>query len=165
MTTEKTIALTIWTLSAKWSLLFNMLFRFVIAFLPRSKHLLTSWLQSSSTVILDPKKIAMLVTCLLNDKLLLFSRQVVSNSLWPHGPARQAFLSFTISQFAQTHVHWVSDAIQPSHPLSPPFPPALKLSQHQDLFQWVCSLYQVVKVLELQFQHQSFQWILRDDFL
>ena len=55
MTTEKTIALTIWTLSAKWSLLFNMLFRFVIAFLPRSKHLLTSWLQSSSTVILDPK--------------------------------------------------------------------------------------------------------------
>ena len=64
-----------------------------------------------------------------------------------------------LSEFAQTHVHWVSDAIQPSHPLSPPSPPALSPSQHQGLFQWVSSLHQVVKVLELQ--HQSFQWIFR----
>ena len=56
MITERTIALTIWTLSAKWSLLFNMLFRFVIAFLPRSKGLLTSWLHSLSAVILDQRK-------------------------------------------------------------------------------------------------------------
>ena len=42
-------------------------------------------------------------------------------------------------EFAQTHVHWVSDAIQTSHPLSPPSPPALNLFQHQDLFQWVFS--------------------------
>ena len=58
MTTGKTIALTIWTFVGKvMSLLFNMLSRLVIAFLPRSKHLLISWLQSSSAVILEPKKI------------------------------------------------------------------------------------------------------------
>ena len=57
MTTGKTIALTMWTFVGKvMSLLFNTLFRFVIAFLPRSKRLLTSWLQSPSTVVLDPKK-------------------------------------------------------------------------------------------------------------
>ena len=44
-----------------------------------------------------------------------------------------------LPEFAQTHVHWVSDAIQPSHPLSSPSPPALNLSQHQGLFQWVSS--------------------------
>ena len=58
MTTGKTIALTRWTFVGKiMSLLFNMLSRLVIAFLPRSKHLLISWLQSPSTVILEPKKI------------------------------------------------------------------------------------------------------------
>ena len=62
-------------------------------------------------------------------------------------------------EFAQTHVHWVSDAIQPFHPLSSPFPPALNLCKHQGLFQCVSSLHQVAKVLELQLQHQSFQWI------
>ena len=58
MTTGKTIALTIWTFVGKvMSLLFNMLSRFLIASLPRSKHLLISWLQSPSAVILEPKKI------------------------------------------------------------------------------------------------------------
>ena len=56
--------------------------------------------------------------------------------------------------FAQTHVHWVGDAIQPSHPLSSPSP-ALSLSQHQGLFQWVGFSHQVAKVLELQLPHQS----------
>ena len=60
-------------------------------------------------------------------------------------------------ELAQTHVHWVGDDIQPSHPLSYPSPPAFNLSQHQGLFQWVNSLHQVAKVLELQIQHQSFQ--------
>ena len=55
-----------------------------------------------------------------------------------------------LPELAQTHVHRVSDAIQPSHPLSPPSPPALSLSQHQGLFQWVGSSHQVAKVLELQ---------------
>ena len=68
-------------------------------------------------------------------------------------------------EFSQTHVHWVDDAIQPSHPLSPPSTPAVNLSEHQYLFQWVGSLHQVAKVLDLQLQHQSFQWIFRVDFL
>ena len=65
----------------------------------------------------------------------------------------------------QTYVHWVGDAIPPSHPLSSPPLPALNLSQQKDLFQWVCSSHQVAKVLEFQLQHQSFQWIFRTDFL
>ena len=67
-----------------------------------------------------------------------------------------------LREFAQTHIHWVSDAIQPSHPPWPPPPPALSLSQYQS-FQWVGSSHQVAKVLELQ--HQSFQWIVTIDFL
>ena len=65
----------------------------------------------------------------------------------------------------QTHVHCVGDAIQPSHPLSSPSPPAFNPSQHQGLFQWVSSSHQVAKVLEFQLQHLSFQWIFRTDFL
>ena len=65
----------------------------------------------------------------------------------------------------QTHVHRVSDAIQPSHPLLSPSPPALNLSQHQGLFKWVSSSHEVAKVLEFQLQHQSFQWIPRTDLL
>ena len=70
-----------------------------------------------------------------------------------------------ISELVQTHVHRVGDAIQSSHPLLYPSPPAFNLSQHQDLFQWVSSSHQVAKVLEFQLQHQSFQWIFRAGFL
>ena len=72
---------------------------------------------------------------------------------------------FIISEFAQTHVHWVGDAIQPSNPLPTPSPFAFSLSQHQYIFQWVSSLHQVAKVWVFQLQHQSFQWIFRTDFL
>ena len=65
----------------------------------------------------------------------------------------------------QTHVHWVGDAIQPSHPLSSPSPPVPNPSQHQGPFKWVSSSHQVVKVLEFHLQHQSFKWIFRIDFL
>ena len=68
-------------------------------------------------------------------------------------------------ELAQTQVHQVGDAIQPSHPLLSSSPPAFNLSQHWDLFQWVSSSHQVAKVLEFQLQHQSFQWIFRTDFL
>ena len=68
-------------------------------------------------------------------------------------------------EFVQTHVHLVDDAILRSYPLSPPSVLALNLSQHQGLFQWVNSPYQVAKVLELRLQHQSFQCIFRVDFL
>ena len=80
----------------------------------------------------------------------------------PWTAAHQASLPITNSQ---THVHWVSDAIQPSHPLSSPSPPALNLSQHQGLFQWVSFSHQVAKVLEFQLQHQSLQWTHRTDLL
>ena len=66
-----------------------------------------------------------------------------------------------LPELTQTHVHWVGDAIQPSHP----FPPAFNHSQHQGLFTWVSSSHQVAKVLEFQLQHQSFHWIFRTDFL
>ena len=82
------------------------------------------------------------------------------NCSTPGLPVHHQFLELN-----QTHVHWVGDAIQTSHPLSSPSPPAFNLSQHQGLFKWVSSLHQVAKVLELQLQHQSFQWIFRTDFL
>ena len=60
-----------------------------------------------------------------------------------------------LPEFTQIHVHWVSDAIQPSHPLSSPSSPAFNLSQDQGLFQWVSSSHPVAKGLEFQLQHQS----------
>ena len=78
----------------------------------------------------------------------------------PHFPVYHQLL-----ELAQTHVHWVSDTIQPSHPLSSPSPPAPNPSQHQGLFQWVTSLHQVAEVLEFQLQHQPLQWTLRTDLL
>ena len=72
---------------------------------------------------------------------------------------------YYLPEFEQTHVCWVSDAIHPFHPLSSPSPPTLNLSQHQGLFQWIGSSHHVAKVLELQLQHQSFQWVFRIDFL
>ena len=68
-------------------------------------------------------------------------------------------------EFAQVHVHQISDSIQPSHPLLSPSLSVLSLSQHQDLFQWFASLHQVAKLLKLQIQHQSFQRIFRIDVL
>ena len=68
-----------------------------------------------------------------------------------------------LPELALTHVSWVCDAIQPSHPLASPPPPTFNLSQHQGLYQWVSSSHQVARVLKLQ--HQSFQWIFRVDFL
>ena len=98
---------------------------------------------------------------------LQFSHSVVSDSLWSHGLQHASLpcLSPTPGVGAQTHVHWVGDAIQPFHPLSSPSPPAFNFSQHQGLFQWVSSLHQMTKVLELQLQHQSFQWTPRTDLL
>ena len=88
--------------------------------------------------------------------------------VWLCDPVDCSMLGFPVlhrlPELAQSHAHWVSDAIQPSHPLSPPSPPASYLSQHQGFFQWVSSSHQVGKVLDLQPQHQSFQWIFRVDF-
>ena len=103
---------------------------------------------------------------------MLFSHQVMSDSLRPPGlqhasllclEKRRRFLN--LPEFTQIHVHWINDVIQPSHPLSPSSPPALNLFQLQSLFQWVGSSHQVAEGLELQLQHQSFQWIFRVGFL
>ena len=68
---------------------------------------------------------------------------------------------YHLPELAQTHVYLFSGAIQPSHPLSSPFPPAFSLSKHQGLFQWVSFSHQVANVLELQLQQQSFQWTFK----
>ena len=95
-----------------------------------------------------------------------FSHSVVSDSLWPRElqHARPPCPSPAPPEFTQIHVHRVGDAIQPSHPLSPPSPPVPNPSQHQGLFQWVNSLHEVAKVLEFQLQHQSFQGLNTQDW-
>ena len=123
----------------------------------------------NSTFILN-KQAVIFVSSLSEKKLLSrsSSSSLVQSSLtlWLHG-LHCSTTGFPVPQyvpeFAQTHVHGVSDAIQPSHPLLPPSFPAFNFSQHQGLFQWISSLHQVAKVLELQYQ--SFQWIFRTDFL
>ena len=74
-------------------------------------------------------------------------------------------LQHQLLEFTQTHVHRVSDAIQTSHPLLSPSPPAPNPSQHQSLFQWVNSSHEVARVLEFQLQHRSFQRNPRADLL
>ena len=69
-----------------------------------------------------------------------------------------------LPEFTQTHVHWVGDVIQPSHPLSSPSSPAFNLFQQQGIPQWVSFSHQVAKVLEFQLQHQSFQMNIQDWF-
>ena len=78
----------------------------------------------------------------------------------PGFPVRHQLL-----EFAQCHIHSVSDAIQTSHPLSSPSPPAFNLSQHQGLFQWASSSHQVTKYWSFSFSIKSFQWIFSTDFL
>ena len=94
-----------------------------------------------------------------------FSRSVMSSTLQPHG-LQDTMLPCPppTSRAHSNSYHRVSDAIQPPHTLSSSSPPAFNLSQHQGL-KWVSSSHQVAKVLELQLQHQSFQWTPRTDFL
>ena len=96
---------------------------------------------------------------LLSDQFssVQFSYSVMSNSLRPHGLQHASLpCHHQLLEIAQTNVRRVGDPIQPSHPLSSPFPPVFNLSQPQGPFQWVSSSHQVAKVLEFQLQHQSF---------
>ena len=94
-----------------------------------------------------------------------FSSVQLLSHVWLCNPMNHSTPSLSVHhqllEFTQTHRHWDGDAIQSSHLLSSPSPPALNLSQHQCLFKWVSSSHQVAKVLEFQFQHQSFQWTPR----
>ena len=95
-----------------------------------------------------------------------FSRSVMTDSLWPHESQHTSLsVHHQLPEFTQTHVHRVSDAVQPSHPLSSPSPVAPNPSQHQSLFWWVNSSHEVAKVLEFQLQHQSIQRTPRTDLL
>ena len=148
MTTGKTIALTRWTFLGKvMSLLFNTLSRFVIAFFPRSNHLLISWLQSPSLVILKPKKRKSVTTSTFSPSVchevlgldaMIFS-SVAQSCLTLCNPKNRSTpglpVNHQLPEFTQTHVHQIRDAIQPSHPLLSPSPPAPNPSQHQTLFQ------------------------------
>ena len=91
------------------------------------------------------------VSCWVNNySLLLFSHKVVYYSLQTHGPQHASLPCPSLSHWVcPSSGHCISDAIQPCHPLSPPSPPTFNLSQHKGLFQWVGSLYQVTKILQL----------------
>ena len=94
-----------------------------------------------------------------------FSHSVVSNSLRHHRLHTPGLpVHHKLMEFTQTHVHWVSDAIQPSHPLFSPSP-APNHSQHQSPFKWVNSSHELAKVLEFQLQHNSLQRNPRADLL
>ena len=152
------------------SLLFNMLSRLVMTFLPRSKRLLILWLQSTSALILEPPKIKS--DTVYTVSLGLFNTDqfssVTQSCPTPYDPMDCSLpelpVHHQLPEFTQTHVHWVGNAIQPSHCLSFPSPPTFNLSQHQGLHKRVSSSHTVAKVLEFQLQHQSFQWIFRIDF-
>ena len=105
------------------------------------------------------------MTLMILSSSVQFRPSVMSDSATPWTATCQASLSITNSRACSTHVHRVCDAIQPSHCLPSLSPPAFNLSQHQGLFKWVSSSYQVAKLLEFRLQHQSFQWIFRIDFL
>ena len=139
MTIGKTIALTTWTFVGKvMFLLFKMLPRLVITFLPRSKGLLISWLQSPPAVIFSSVQLSSVT-------LLCLTLCEPMNRSTPGLPVHHQFPEYT-----QTHVHRANEDIQPSHPLLSPSPPAPNPSQHQSLFQWVSSSHEVAKVLEFQ---------------
>ena len=97
---------------------------------------------------------------------VLLSHSVMSNSCDPMDCSTPGFpVRHELPEFTKTHIHWVGDAIQPSHPLSSPSPPVFNLSHHKGLFQWVSYSHQVAKVLEFQLQHQSFQWMFRTGWI
>ena len=97
------------------------------------------------------------------DSSLQFS-WVVSDSLQPHGLSMPGLpVHHQLTEFTQTHVLWVSDAIQPSHPLLSPSPPTFNLSQHQGLFQWVSSSHQVAKFWSFSFStspSSEYSWLI-----
>ena len=160
MTTGKTIALTTRTVVSKMIyLLFNTPSRFVIALLYYLLAIVFPFCQSD---------IHMFFTFLHWVVFLVDLWEFLFNQFW-------IFIFYfmhckyssyhQLPEFSQTHIHWVADAIQPSHSLSSPYPPAFNLSLHQGLFQWFSSSHQVAKVLEFQLQHLSFQWTPRTDLL
>ena len=95
--------------------------------------------------------LSLMLSSLQGYRSVQFSHSVVSDLCDPMNRSTPGLpIHHQLPEFTQTHVHWVGDAIQPSHPLSSPSPPAPNPSQHQNLFQWVNSSHEVAKVLEFQ---------------
>ena len=103
-----------------------------------------------------------IAVCYVNSVQLLRSCLTLCDSMDCSTPGSP--IHHQLPELAQTYVCWVSDAIQPPHPLLSPSTFIFNLSQHQGFCKWVSSLHQVAKLLEFQLQHQSFQWIFRTDF-
>ena len=140
---------------------------------PKSMQMVTAAkkLKDSCCLVLDLRGNAFSLSLLSMMLAVHLSSVQLLSWIWPFATlwttAHQASLSIDkqLLEFTQTHVHWIGDDIQPSHPLSSPSPLAPSPSQHQGLFKLVSSSHQVAKVLEFQLQHQPFQWIFRTDFL
>ena len=129
-----------------------------------SKHNIVKQLYSSKNDILKNSMLVQELELLMFENKISSAAQSCPTLCDPMDCSTPGFLVLHhLLELTQTHVHQVSDAIQPSHLLSSPSPPAFNLSHYQGLFQWVSSSHQVAKVLE--FQHQSLQWIFRTDFL
>ena len=153
----------------KWQMLTDH-----IKTLPIGTSFLGGPLWIKSFLFFSPNQIIFLIekhspvsqTYFLSPSVTQFSHSVVSDSLRPHGSqhARPPYPS-QIPRVSSNSCPSVGGAIQPSHALSFPSPPAPSPSQYQGLFQQVNSLHEVAKVLEFQLQHQSFQWTPRTDLL
>ena len=146
--------------------------------MPIQEMLSFSWSDKRQILITSSNIFLFLILMILLTNCTIFiSRRIFPASVQFSAPSRLTLCNpmnrsmpgllvhHQLLESTQTHVHWVGDAIQPSHPLSFPSPPALNLSQCQGLFKWVSSSHQVAKALEFQLQHQSFQWIPRTDLL
>ena len=129
----------------------------VSLFLALSPHNFNQWLKENEDACLSSSNRTLQFSSVAQLRPTLCD---LMNHSMPGLPVHHQLLEST-----QTHVHWVGDAIQPSHPLSSTSPPALNLSQQKGLFKRVSSSYQVAKILEFQLQHQSFQWTPRTDLL
>ena len=137
-------------------------FLFVYLYIP-TRHTLSNFFKMQVWSVIKGRKVKCLWLGSVQFSSVAQSYPTLCDHMNPSTPGLP--VHHQLPEFTQTHVHRVGDAIQPSHPLSSPSPPAFNLSQHQGLFQWVNSLHEVAKVLGFQLQHQSFQWTPRTDLL
>ena len=157
-------------LANRWGKCGNCHFSFSWA--PKSMQMVTAAkkLKDSCCLVLDLRGNAFSLSLLSMMLAVHLSSVQLLSWIWPFVTlwtrAHQASLSINkqLLEFTQTHVHWVGDAIQPSHPLLSPSPPTSISFPASGSFQ-ISSSHQVAKVLEFQLQHQSFRWMFRTIFL
>ena len=136
-----------------WTIKQTVLFTFAYIWIFQTENCLKTWLKDSPH--LEWGEGAWIIWCYCS---FTQSCPTLCDSM-DYSPSGSPVLPYLL-EFAQSHVHGAGDATQPFI-LCLSFSSCFSLPQHHSLFQWVCSLHQVAKVLELQLQHQSFQWIFR----